>query len=304
MANKPKEQKPTDASVAAANEIYNAGAAVAEAEKKRLMGELPAIREESEAIGALKKIGCDNAYNETLKYMILYRIKQSKDYQKGGLTWVEFCDAIGEPQRTVDRIIEEMKPVYEKFSGNLADLSGYGFNKIRHLGKALSGNLAEIQDGVIVFDGEKIPLTPEYKDEIEAILDQLKDGLKEREDEAKAQKKASDRLQAETHKEIVKLNKQVDKLEGKSKAKELTPEEDAFIQLMENRRKILDGYILQIDPERMEGFNFDASTPRMRSALITTLDYARRQITKMYEYAEFNYGDPSMTPEEGWKQPE
>lgn len=303
MANKKIGSRVTDADVEAANQIYKAGAAAAEEEIAKLREDLAVAREESEAIGALKKIRCDIAYNETLKYMILYRIRQSKDYRKGGLTWEEFCDAIGEPKRTVDLIIQEMKPVYESFQANLAQISGYGLNKIRHLGKALSANLAQIEDGVIVYEGEKIPLTPEYKDDIEAILDQLKDGLKEREEEAKAQKKASDRVATETHKELTKLQKQVDKLEGKAAKKGFTAEEDAFLQDMENMRTILDGYLLQIDPERME-IDYDTMTPRMRAALITTVDYARKQVLKMYDYAVENYGGSVMMPEVGWQQPE
>lgn len=304
MANKPKDQKPTDASMAAASEIYNVARQQADEEMTRLKGEIVAIREESTAMGAIQKIHCDIAYNETLKYMILYRIKQSKEYRKGGLTWVQFCEAIGEPDRSVDRIIEELKPVYEKFTGSLADLAGLGFNKIRHLGKALTGNLAEIQDGVIIFEGEKIPLAPEYKDEIEAILDQLKDGLKEREDEAKAQKKASDRVATETHKELTKLQKQVDKLEGKAAKKGFTAEEDAYLQHMDNLRVAFDGYLLQIDPERMDDLTGETATPRMRAAYLTAMDYFKKQILVYADTAIEMHGDIVMCAENAWKQPE
>lgn len=302
MANKKVGSRVKDADVEAANEIYKAGKSAAEMEIAKLREDLAAAREESETIGALKKINCDIAYNETLKYMILHRIKQNKDYKKGGLTWDDFCAAIGEPRRTTDQIIEEMRPVYEDFSAKLADLSGYGFNKIRHLGKALSANLAEIQGNEVVFGGETVPFSPEYKEEFQAFLDQIGDKVKEQENELKAQKKAFDKVQGETHKEMTKLQKQVDKLEGKAASKGFTAEEDAFLQDMDNKRTLLDGYLLQIDPERME-IDYDKTTPRMRAALITTLDYAKKQILKMHGYAVENYGDVEMMPEEGW-QPE
>lgn len=304
MANKQIRQRIVDADVEAVKEIEAVISQRFEGEIVRLKEEQELLKEDVRFATLIQRSQYDIAHAEFLRAVTLYQAKQSKSYRKTGKTWVVFCEEIGISDRTADEIIKEIKPVLENFSAGFAKLFGVGLNKIRHLGKAISAGAAEIQDGVIVFDGEKIPLTPEYKDEIEAILDQLKDGLKEREDEAKAQKKASDRLQAETHKEIVKLNKQVDKLEGKAAKKGFTAEEDAYLQHIGNLRTTFDGYLLQIDPERMEELNAETVTPRMRAAYLSAMDYFKKQILVYADTAIEMHGDIVMCAENAWQQPE
>ena len=159
----------------AADEIYKIAKSDAEIEIALLKDEIEAVREESEALGKVKALDCSNSFNTLHRYAVIYQIKQKKEYKGGGMTWVEFCEAIGEPQRTVDRILSEIKPLAEDFSAKLADSIGLPFNKIRYLGMSVSGNLAEIEDGCLLFDGQKIPFTPENKDEIEAAIDAMKE---------------------------------------------------------------------------------------------------------------------------------
>ncbi|MFA5183317.1 MAG: hypothetical protein WC405_18540 [Syntrophales bacterium] len=304
MANKPKEQKTTDAQYEAAKEIYNVAKKEGDVEIARLNSELEAVREESRFEGILDKIDYDIAHNEFLKILTLYRVKQTKDHRKGGKTWDEFCDAHGYPRRTADRLIEEIKPLFGQFSAKLAGLSGIGFNNIRLLGKSVSANLAEIEDGCLIYGDQKIPLTPEYKDDIEAIIDQIKEEAETAKKEKDLDAKAKNRVLKEKEKTINKLHKALEVLEGQAKEKNLTPEEEGFMKKVDGLRLGFDGYLLQLDPERMDDLSFDTDptpTPRMRAIYLASLDYMKKQILVAYERATEMYGNAIMCPEAAWK---
>lgn len=303
MASKTKS-KDMDAQVAAGNEIYNIARKEADAEMIRLKSEIEAIREESRIEGYLAKVEYDISHNEFLKLMALYKMKKSKDYKKGGKTWDEFCDALGYPRRTADRLLEELRPIFEQFSGQLAGFFGISFNKIRLLGRSISGQMAEIKDGCLVYDDQLIPLDVDHKDEIEAVLDQLKDNAETAKKEKALEVKAKDRVLSDKEKTIQKLHKTLEKLEGQAREKNLTPEEDGFLKKIEGLRLGFDGYMLQLDPERMEELskhNDPPPTPRMRAAYLSSLDYMKKQILIAFEVATELYGNAIMCPEAAWK---
>jgi hypothetical protein len=148
------------------------------AELEELKAALPAIREESQVLGMIRKIDHDRAYNQLLKYTAMARLKERKDYRNLSMTWEQFCEAIGEPTRTVDQTLNDLQPLLEEFSAGYAGLPGlYGlsFNKIKYLGRSISAGSAEIEGDALVVDGIKIPLKPENKEEIEGLIDNLKE---------------------------------------------------------------------------------------------------------------------------------
>lgn len=291
----------------AVEEVYNLARQQADAEMAKLRGEIDAIREESLALGVLQKIEYDLAHNQMLKYVVLHRIKQAKEYRKGGLTWVEFCDAIGEPQRTADRILTELQPVMAMVSAKLADFTGMDFNKIRLLGRSVSANLAEIdEDGMVLIAGERIPLTPDHRDDLQAALEQVIETNAKILADKDATIRAKDKVLKDKQTLIERQAKELAKLEDAAYKAGMTPLEEAFIKRMENLRVSFDGYMLKVDPERCELGKADAeNTPRMVAAYLTTLDYMRKQLLAAYETAQDMYGSLTMSPEEAvWTQPE
>jgi hypothetical protein len=304
MGNKPKI---TDAQFKASEEIYNIARQEADIEMARLKSEIEVISEESRYEGILAKINYDILHNEFLKLAVLYRVKQSKDYKKGGRTWAEFCAAHGYADRTADRLLEEMKPLFQEFSAGQAGflgLLGLTFSKIRYLGRSVSANLVEIKDGCLVYDDQLIPLDVDHKDEIEAVLDQLKDDAETAKKEKTLDIKAKDRVLHDKEKTIQKLNKNLEKLEGQAKEKGLLPEEDGFLKKVEFLRTAFDGYLLQLDPVRMEELskhNDPAPTPRMRAAYLAALDYMKKQILVAFDQATEMYGNAIMCPEDAWQ---
>jgi len=63
-------------------------------------------------------------------------------------------------------------------------------SKIRYLGRSISDSLSEIEDGALIIEGTKVPLTPENKEDIEALIDNLRETQqkKTRELETKVEK--------------------------------------------------------------------------------------------------------------------
>jgi hypothetical protein len=204
-----------DPNIAAANEIYNIARKDADNDMAALKGEVEALQHEAHALGILQKIKYDQKHNEMLKYVVLFQVKKNKAYKKGGMTWAKFCEALGEPVRTVDVILEDLRPIVNSFSAESAEMIQVPFNKIRYLGKSVSADSAEIIDGALIIDGAQIPLSPDNKDEIEAAIDAMK----------------------ETHQETKKeLSTRIEKLEKHSEkviaeeTKALSCERDALVK--------------------------------------------------------------------------
>jgi hypothetical protein len=72
-----------------------------------------------EAMGILKKIRHDRAYNDLIEAVVLHRVKENKAYREGGLTWAEFCDSLGYAVRTADDINNDLRPSSTHFRQTL-----------------------------------------------------------------------------------------------------------------------------------------------------------------------------------------
>lgn len=298
-------KKAHDTDAAAATQIYQVAKAEAEQELTAMRESIESVRVESQAFGALQSIETTIAFQEMLKAITLQRIKQSKEYKAGGMTWDEFCESLGLARRSVDLMLEDIRPVVDTFSAKIADFSGMPFNKIRMLGKQVSANLAEIKDNCLVYGEESIPLTPEFRDDIQALIERIGEEAKEKVEEAQADLAAKDKVLKSKQDLLNKQERVLKKYEKDAAAKGLTADEDAFLQLMFNKRTAFDGYLLSVDPDFVIE-NAGEVTPRMRAALISNLQYMKMQIIVACETAVTNHG-ADMTPEvmeefESWYQ--
>lgn len=213
------------------NAVYEAARVRGEAEMKIMKAEIPVLLEESEAIGILKKIRFDNAQNDVLKYAVLHKLKENKAHKKAGKTWTEFCEEIGEVRRTVDAILKDAGPLLDCLSAESANLLGVPLSKIRYLGKQISAESANLSEDALVFEGRKIPLTPEHKEDIEEVIETIKETHRQEkkdlqrklEREAKKKEKVleADIENLTMEKEgLHKINKQLSVFEKKQKTDE------------------------------------------------------------------------------------
>jgi len=252
------------------------------------------IKANNEAV----EFGKQSAQNELNEMKI--RLEVSKDYRhKYGMTWEEFCEYAGLVRRTVDKQLEDLEPCRADFLASFANLVGDDISKIKYLGRAISAKLANFSDEGIHYDGRIIPLTPEYKDELSAILDELAEKTRKQEDELSAQKKASDRIQSDLHKRINKLEKDAERRKGVLADRDLSDEEAGFIKEMAALRLAFDGLLINANPDNFEELALDRDpSPRIRAAMVSTAYYMRMQILKYYDVVEQTYGDAIMNPEQ------
>ena len=180
----------------------------------------------------------------------------------------------------------------EKFS----DLLGFGFNKIRYLGRSVSEKFSDFKDGCLIFDGEKIPLIPENREEIEAAIDAMKETQKSQLENNKATLKAKDRVLEAKEKIINKQEKELHKITRELKARGFEPGEENFIRDMENLKTMLVGMELKMDARNMP----PDMTPLMRAAYIETLGHFKRTIIAHYDEATNYYG---IDDDEDWVPP-
>jgi len=313
MANKPKSERPTDESIARINQVIKVATEQKNEEIAKLQEKLSMSPWIFEMVGKIKSMIFTEEQAKCLKFLFLKKAKESKDYREVyGMTWEEFCKHAGFSWRTADRWLTELEPLTTEFSAKLADFSGYDLNKIKYLCKAKSANLAEIKDNAIVYEGEEIPLTPEHKDQIQAILEKIEETYKKNEaslkkeiEDKEGDLRAKDRVLKDKEDNNQSLHRQLDKLTRLAKEKGLTPEEDAFLAKMETLRIMLDGsYLVHLERagvrELLRDEDGNLAIPRMRAAYIATLRYFQLQINKLYDDAIANYGDPGMLPEKAW----
>jgi hypothetical protein len=188
-------------------------------------------------------------------------------------------------------------------------------NKIKYLARAISAESAGFTDNSIIFEGEEIPITPEHKDEIQALFEriqeatevQLKEKDKQIEDRA-AELRTKDRVLDDIHKTLEKAHRRLDRLTRLAEEQNLAPEQAAFLSRMETLRLTFDGaYMAHLDAGTIKADLLDGDgkpvVARMRAAYLATLWYFKMQIDYAYGQAEELYGDPDMLPETAWKQP-
>jgi len=282
--------------IKAANQVYTDAHKRADQRIAEIQAELDAVRDESRSLGILQKINYDDAHNKMVKYAVLFQIKQKKEFKKAGMTWAEFCGSIGLSVSTVDRTLNDLKPFYDEFSGKMTDLLGIPFNKIRYLGRSISGKMTDLDGNALIIDGTKIPLTPENKGDIEALIDNLKETQRKQLEEKDSKIKAKSRVLEEKERVILRQEKDLAKFEREVKARGFEPGEEKFINKMENHKITIVGLALQLDPRIMP----KDFTPLMTSAYIETLGHARRTFAAYYDEATNLFGDES---DDDWVPP-
>ncbi|MFB3926393.1 MAG: hypothetical protein ACE14T_10105 [Syntrophales bacterium] len=299
--------KRTDAEIVAINEAYKKARIDVEDEINKIRLEMAAKMPQYEAIGFLRKVRFDKAFNDLTEAVVLYRVKENKSYKDGGFTWEEFCATAGYDRRRADEIVADIRPIFDRFSAESATSLGLGLNKIRYLGKAVSGGNASFEGDDLLILGERIPFDAEHKDDIEAAIDNLQEENRTIKEEIAAQKKAFERVQADTHKTVTKLEKELNRFKKIAEGRDLKPEEEAFQNQMGLIRSGFDGYMLKVEPEYIKSLQEEEKTPmtaRMIADYLSTLDYMRKQILAAFDTAMDIFGNAAIAPEEfDWTPP-
>lgn len=200
----------------------------------------PTQQEKEEAIanvfemaGKIKATNFFKTQAEFFNLVMLKKVKDSREYrERFGMTWEQFCEHAGVNRRTVDRQLDELEPFRQDFLDTLSNFSGVTLSKIKYLGMAVSGQMAEISDNAIIYNGETIPLDPEHRDEIQALLDNLEESHKQTLEEKDSAIRAKNRLLKSKEELVNKMEREIKRLEKTVDMEPLSAEEQEAIDIL------------------------------------------------------------------------
>jgi hypothetical protein len=250
-------------------------------------------------VGQIRAADAFGKFANVSSLVWLQQVKESKIYKDlpdlG--TWESFCNYVGLSRQKVDLDLQNLATFGEEFLLTVSSLS-VGYRDLRKLRQLTTEGAVVVGSDAVEIGGERIPLNADHKEDLQAAIERVLDEKADALLDAQATVKAKDRVLKSKEDVIRKQEKELQKLSREASGREMLPEEDAFLQRMENLRTSFDGYMLKIDPDAVMGeFDLGEITPRMRAALISTLDYMRLQVNAAYDTAVTDYSDPGMTPE-------
>jgi len=153
-----------------------------------------------------------------------------------------------------------------------------------------------------VVNDTKIPLRPEFKEEISALIDSMKEEqqkeIDEKEQQIKTQQKkieSKERQISMQDKRLVELEKEIKKYKTQ---KGLSTLEKEFINELENTLETFQGVMTKLDPERVELPT--KLTSGMKGAYIGAVKQILEYTRAIYNTVTEQYGEP----EETWEMPQ
>ncbi len=213
-----------DVNIAAMESAVDIATKESEAKLQSVLSEVEAAKDDARTLGALQMLNYQQAHNELIRYSLFYQARETKEYKKEGMTFEKFCEAAGENVRNVNRILKDLRSIYDQFQDKLSCFVNVPFNKIKYLGKSFQDNLSRNENGDLVLGDDHIPLSIDNKDEIEAAIDAFIESHKQ-------EKKTLE-------KKLARATKETDKIVDEA-TKGLTVERDALIKEVD-RLKHLD----------------------------------------------------------------
>lgn len=192
-----------------------------------------ALKNIFETVGKVKAMNFVKTQADFFNIVILKQIKDSKEYRHNyGMTWEQFCEAVGLKRRTVDEQLQDLQPFRLEFLAAFRQFSGIEVNNIKYLGMAVTGGTAEISDNAIIYNGETIPLDAEHKDDIQNLLETLEETHKKQTEETDVTIRTKDRLIKAKEDVIKKMDRELNRLQKTVKKTDLTEEEQDAVNLL------------------------------------------------------------------------
>lgn len=259
------------------------------------------IAQAHEIIGRVQANTLMTKFANVSSLVHLKNIKDSKIYRDLPMvgTWDKYCEYIGLSRQKVDEDLANLAAFGEDFLLTCQQFS-LGYRDLRKLRQLTHDGTVQVTEDAIEISGQRIPLDADHKEDLQSAIEWVIEQQSQTVVELEAQKKAHARVQEETHKSMVKLQKDLDKLTREAKAKDLTPEEDAVIQQIENLQTSFLGYLLQV---RSLVEADDIPGTRAKAALVAFLNQARMELNAYYDTAYDRHAAPGMAPEEEWIPP-
>lgn len=233
----------------------------------------------------------------------LKQIKESKAYR--GLpnigTWDKYCEYLGLDRHTLNQDLLNLATFGEQFLETCHQFS-LGYRDLRKLRQLTTDGKVVIDSESIVIGGEQIPLTPDYKEDLQAAIEKMIEEKNAALVGAQTELRIKNKEMDSQRDLIRKQERSLSKLEKDATSKGITAIEDAFLTRLNNSRTVFDGNMLQVDPLRMSDLRDEAEppTPRMIAAYLSELGYRRSQLNAAFDTAYEMFAITGMSPEEEW----
>lgn len=218
--------------------------------------------------------------------MWLKEMKESKDYlcigdnENGVRDWESFCNYLGISRRKADDDILNLSVLGENCLATCCQI-GVGYRELRKLRQLTHDGTITIDTNTIEIDGERIPLTPEHKDDLQAALDRAIEERNRFIEEQEKTIRVKERRSEDKEKKIQSLIEDIDRLEVRARSKGISPEEDALQQKIEAFRIQFEGLFAEL------GTLADAvctnPTPAVVANFISLMDNARMRFSGFRE---------------------
>ncbi len=254
-----------------------------------------------EVIGRIQGLGMVTKFADVSNLMWLKDVKDQKIYKDlpNTGTWQNFCDYIGLSRQKIDEDLLNLRTFGEAF---LADVSSFrvGYRELRKLRQISSDGNIIVDAEFVTIGEEKIPLSPDHTEDLQAAIENLLENKTREAEEARKAANVKERQLRSKEGQLRKAEKRLATLEGKAEERGYTAAEEAYIKKVEAARVTIDGFMMDFDPD-LDGVVPEDATARMKAAYMTTLGYLRRVITAMFDTASDIYGDADM--DDNWLPP-
>lgn len=230
----------------------------------------------------------------------LRRVKESKVYRDlpNIGTWDKYCDYLELDRHTIDQHLLNLAAFGEDFLVTATNLQ-VSLRDLRKLRQLSHDGAVVIDAEAVIIGEERIPLTPDHKDDLQAAIESLIEQQAAMTAEVEAQKKAFDRVQADTRKSMIKLQKDLDKFTAEAEEKGFLPGEEQYLENLAKKRATFDGLVSFLTPDAAP-VPVDATT-RMAAAYLELLGYMRRTIEANHDTAVDLYS--TSAADDDWVPP-
>jgi len=293
MAKKKNHDPVTEAALSVVKtEQMEEQLALTEKEKKERL-----IAVTYEMVGRIQAASLMSKFGDISRLIWLKQVKKTKVYKDipGVETWETFCNYTGKSRRLVDEQLHNLNILGEEFLATCRQFS-LSYRDLKKLRRSVSDGEVIVDGETVEINGEKIPFTPDYSEDLQAAIESLLDEKDSQLENKDATLKAKDRVLEAKEKIINKQEKELHKLTGQVKARGFEPGEENFIRDMENLKTMLVGVELKMDVRNMP----PDMTPLMRAAYIETLGHFKRIIIAYYDEATNHYG---IEDDDDWVPP-
>lgn len=287
----PGKVKRSDELVDVATTVYEKARGDADKELTAMRGDLLAVHSLGLVSGRAQAFSSMKLIGEFLEYKQLAQVIESEDYLKiPGVTGVDdYFEKLGLSRSAAYRNLKIARTLTVE---EVSILGQVGFTRRDLLNYAALPEDKRLE----IRDGKVINIETSSREEIKDMIEEVIAEAHKTKEESEALLSAKDKVLKSKQELLNKQERSLKKYEKEAAVMGITPEEDAYIQQINNLKTGFDGYLLRLE-NNIVPEDYDTFTPRMKAALISATHYMQMQILALHDTVTTEHGDSTMNPE-------